>query len=455
VNVERKFSPLEKSNVKLTLTIPQADVQSEYQALIKDYCKKIQIPGFRKGKVPQEVLERKFGQGLKSEALSAIIEKAITQVFEDNTLSRQERPLPYTRPELGEMPPPDFDKDMEFSLVYDVLPKVDVGVWKGLSVEAPDAAISDDDINRELEEIRERNAIVLDRDDDAAAQDHDIVTVDYWELDEAGEPLPGGERLDFACTLGTGGNQYDFDDKIIGMKKGQTAEFTKTYPAEPPDAPLAGKTLKMRLTLKSLKEKKLPDLDDDLAQDVDEKYQTLDDLKNSIRARLDTRLKRKLKDITITKILEKIMETTPVILPESMVQTELEGRWRSMAQRFGLTPEKLAEMMGASGKNPQDIQNEWRPAAEKALHSRLIVETLMEQEKLEATEEELEKEIETVAAEINTPVEELQKYYQEHNEREYLKEDVKERKLFDLLLAENTVNPGKKEKYLDIMGNNG
>jgi len=451
VNVTKKVTPLEKSSVKITLTIPKEDVHAEYQTLVNDYCKKLQLPGFRKGKVPREVLERKYGESLKGEAVSVIIEKAVGQVFDDAELPRGERPLPYSRPELSETPTLDFDNDLEFSLVYDVLPTVSVGNWKGLSVEVPYAEISDEDISRELEEIRERNAVVLDRDDDAAAQINDIVTVDYCELDDAGEPLPDSERDNFAFTLGSGNNAYNFDDDVIGMKKDETKEFAKAYPADLPASPFAGKTIKLRLTLTSIKEKKLPNLDDDLAQDVDEKYNTLDDLKNSIRERLETRLNERLKEIKIHSLLEKIMESAPVTLPESMVNMELASRWRSMARRAGITPEQAVEMMAAGGKDPEAIQNEWRPDAEHALHSRFIVETLMEQEKIEASDEELEKEFEAMAARAKTPIEKIKEYYEKEDAQEYLKDEIRERKFFDILLAENTVKSGKKETFRDIM----
>ena len=451
--VTKKITPLEKSSIKLTLTVPKDELRGEYQELLRDYSKKIQIPGFRKGKVPHELLERKFGEGLKSEALGLIIEKAIGEVFGGTELSRYEKPLPYSQPELADVPKLDFEKDLEFSLVYDVLPEIKVEKWKGHTVEVPNAELSDEDINRELEEIRERNAIVLDKDDDAAAENGDVVTVDYWELDENNELVPQTERIDFAFTLGAGGNAWQFDDEISGMKKGETKEFIKTYPADSIETSLAGRTIKIRLTLKSLKEKKLPDLDDEFAQDVDEKYNTLEDLKNSIRKRLDTRLKQRLKDLSINGLLEKITEGSPVILPESMIRVEMEGRWRNLARRFGITVEKAFELMSSSGKSLEEIQNEWRPAAEKSLHSRLIIETLIEQEKLEVPEEELDKELEIMAAEANTAPEEFKKYYQEQNAKDYLIEDIKEKKLFDRLLAENTVKPGKKEKYLDIFTN--
>ncbi|GHT92233.1 hypothetical protein FACS1894140_3960 [Spirochaetia bacterium] len=154
-------------------------------------------------------------------------------------------------------------------------------------------------------------------------------------------------------------------------------------------------------------------------------------------------------------MLEKIVADTPVEIPESMVRIELDSRWRNLARRFGTTPEEIVKMMGRTGKTTEEIQDEWRPEAVKALHSRLIVETLMEELKLEASDEEVEKQIETLAREENAPLEDVKKYYEQETMKEYLKEDVKERKLFDILLAENTIKPGKKENYLDLMAQNG
>jgi trigger factor len=455
VAVTKEITRLEKSNVKLSLTVPKDEVRSQYQKLLADYAKNVQIPGFRKGKVPQEVLERKFGEALKGEALGHIIESAVSGILHDENLPREEKPLPYSTPQLQDEPKLDLEQDLTFSVEYDVLPAVNVGQWKGLEVEAPDAGVTSEDIDRELEEVRERNAIVLDRDDGVAAQSGDVVTVNYAEIGENGEALPNSQREDFVFTLGSGYNIYKFDDEIRGMKKGETREFDKTFPADFADSTLAGQAKKLRVTLTALKEKKLPDLDDDLAQDVDEKFNTLDDLNNSIRERLEKSLQRRLKDIKISKLLEKIMENTPVVIPESMIRVELEGRMRNLARRFNTSADGIMKMLSQTEDGLDNIEKEWRPGAEKALHSRLIVETLMEEQKLEASDEEVEKELETMAAETGTALEEFKKYYEQENMKEYLKEDIKERKLFDILLAENTIKPGKKEKYLDLMANNG
>jgi len=456
MSVSKEITRLEKSNVKLTLTIPKEEALSQYHDVLKEYAKNAQIPGFRKGKAPQEVLERKFGEALKGEALGKIIEKAVDEVFSDDSLPRDERPLPYSQPLVEEAPKLDLDQDLTFSLVYDVLPPVHVGQWKGLKVEVPEAAITDEDLARELEEVRERNAFVLDRDDDAKAQKGDVVTVSYCEVGEDGEEIPNSRRDDFVFTLGSGTNIYEIDDDIIGMKKDETKEVTKTYPeGDVAEQPLAGKTKKLRITLTALKEKKLPDLDDELAQDVDEKYNTLDDLKNSIRERLEKSLTLRMRDLKINKLLEKIMENTPVTLPESMVRVELEGRLRSLARRFGTDVDGVLRMLAQTGTNPDELEKNWRASAEKSLHSRLIIETIMEEQHIEVTDTDIERELGKIAADTGKPLEDVKKEYGEAQAAEYVRDSIRETKLFELLLTENTIKTGSKANYLDVMGNNG
>jgi len=454
VTVTKEITRLEKSSVKLSITIGKDDVRSEYDKILSEHTKSIQIPGFRKGKVPKDVLLRKFGEALRVEALGKIIETAVDEVFKDDVLPRDSRPLPYSSPTMQEEPKLDLESDLQFSLVYDVLPAVKIEKWQGLEVEHPDLAIEDEDITRELEAVRERNAIVLDKDDGEASEKGDVVTVDYCELDDSGEVLPGSERQDFTFSLGSERNIYQFDDEMLGMKKGETREFTKTYAESFADAELAGKAKKLKVTLTALKAKKLPDLDDDLAQDVDEKFQTLDDLKNNIRERLEKDLETRIKTMKINALLEKILENAPVEIPDSMLKMELDSRWRNLARRFNTDSDGLHKIMGNSASGADALREEWTPDAIKALHSRLIVETLIEEQKLEATEEDVEKELARLAEESGASLEEITKYYEAERAKEYLQEEIKERKMIELLLEKNTVKPGKKEKYIDLIAKN-
>jgi len=206
VAITKEIKRLEKSNVSLSVTIPKEDVRSQYNEMIGEYTKNMQLPGFRKGKVPREVLERKFGDALKDEALARVMESALHEIFEDESLPRNEKPLPYSTPEMQDKPVFDFDNDLKFSVTYDVLPEVKIGQWKGLTVEHPYAEVEKQDIDKELEEIRERNAIVMDRDDNATARKDDVVTIDYQFFDDNGEKNPNMHRKDFTFTLGSGTN---------------------------------------------------------------------------------------------------------------------------------------------------------------------------------------------------------------------------------------------------------
>jgi len=451
VNLTKDIQRLEKSSVKLTVTIGKDDVRSEYDELLASYSKTIQIPGFRKGKVPRDVLVRKFGDALKGEAVGKIVEKALEEVFGDEALTRETKPLPYSTPRLDEAPKPDLENDLKFSVVYDVLPEVKVEKWQGFEVEIPDVSIGEEDINRELEAIRERNSFVLDKNDGESAESGDVLTVDYCELDDAGEIFADSKREDFTFTLGSSNNIYQFDDEVTGMKKGETKDFLKTYPEDHKDYP--GKTKKLKVTLTALKTKKLPELDDDLAQDVDEKYKTLEDLKNSIRDRLNKDLEQRLRDAKINKLLEKIMEHTPVEIPESMMRIELDSRWRNFARRFNTDTNGLYKMIG--NEQAESIIEEWKPEAARALHSRLIVETLIEEQKIDASDEEVEKELERQAKESDTSIEDIKKYYEEGQLMEYVKEEIKEHKFFDMLLEKNTIKSGEKKRYIDLAWNNG
>jgi len=448
VAINKEIKRLDKSNVSLSVTVPKEDVKERYNDMLKEYSKNLQIPGFRKGHVPKEVLERKFAEALKGEAMGRIMESTLQEIFKEENLPRADRPLPYSTPELQGEPEFDFEKDLQFTVNYDVLPEVKIGQWKGLNVEYPYAEIDKKDIDKELDEIRDRNSIVMDKDDSAATAKGDVTTIDYEIFEEDGVTPLQISRKDFTLTI-DGKNIFKFDDYITGMKKGETKEFEKKFESDYFDPALADKTRKVKITLTALKEKKLPDLDDDLAQDVDEKFKTLDDLKNSIKDRLEKHLEYKLREKKINELLTKIMENTPVTLPESMIRIEVEGRMRRIAQYYNTGVEQIQQMMNISEKT-----QEWRDNAEKALHSRLIIETLMEEQKIEVSDADIEEEFKSIAAANGADIEEVKKHYNEEA-LFYMKEDIREKKITDILLAENTLKQGKKENYLDFVSDNG
>ena len=341
MKLTKEFTNLEKSAVKLTVTIAKKDVEESYNSTVAKYVKSAQIPGFRKGHVPAAVLERKFGESLKADALSELIDKSLNEIFEKET---ENRPLPYQQPVMDEMPEFDTKKDLVYSVTYDVFPKISVKDFSGITVKEPQVEIGDNEIQEELKAIQLRNAMVMDKKDDEKVAKDDIVTINYSELDDNDKEIEGSKRQDFVFTVGTGENIYKIDDEIIGMKKNETKVITKKYPKTEEDKELAGITKKISVTVTAVKVRNLPEIDDDLAQDVSEKFKTLDDLKNDIKKNMELAKNRRVAEMKSNSLLEQLIEKNSFDIPASMLAAELDGRWRMMAQQFQTSPEQLEKI---------------------------------------------------------------------------------------------------------------
>lgn len=455
MKVTKEISKLENSAVKLTATIEKEDVVSGYNKNISKYAKNVQLPGFRKGHVPVKVLEQKYGDSLKQEVLADLIDESLNQIFAEEE-SKDIRPLPYTQPRLDGDKLPEFstDKDLTFSVVYDVFPSVEVKDFSKIEVKEPQVEIGEKELNEELKAIQERNAVVIDKKEGEPVEKDNIVTIDYKELDDSGTAIPGSEREGFVFTVGTGENIYKIDDEIVGMKKDETKEISKTYDAKEENKDLAGKTKKISVTVKAIKLRNLPALDDELAQDVSEKYKTLDDLKKDISKGLESAKNRKIAELKSQSLLEQLVEKNPIVLPKSMIQAEMESRWRMMAQQFQTTPEQLEKMISASGQSKENMLTQWTGDAEKMLKSRLIVDALIREKNIAVTPEEVEAEFAKIADESGSTIEEVKEHYEDARAKEYIIDEIKENKLYDELYKQVKVSKGDKVKFADLFKNN-
>ena len=447
MKLTKEFTNLEKSAVKLTVTIAKKDVEESYNSTVAKYVKSAQIPGFRKGHVPAAVLERKFGESLKADALSELIDKSLNEIFEKET---ENRPLPYQQPVMDEMPEFDTKKDLVYSVTYDVFPKVSVKDFSGITVKEPQVEIGDNEIQEELKAIQLRNAMVMDKKDDEKVAKDDIVTINYSELDDNDKEIEGSKRQDFVFTVGTDENIYKIDDEIIGMKKNETKVITKKYPKTEEDKELAGTTKKISVTVTAVKVRNLPEIDDDLAQDVSEKFKTLDDLKNDIKKNMELAKNRRVAEMKSNSLLEQLIEKNSFDIPASMLAAELDGRWRMMAQQFQTSPEQLEKMILASGQTKEAMLNEWTGDSEKMLKSRIIVDSLIRERNIAVTPEEIEAEYSKIAEEGGITVEEVKKHYSDARSKEYLIDDAKERKLYDELYKEVKVTKGDKVSFAEL-----
>lgn len=443
---KKSVEKLENSSVKLSVTVKGEEAKKEYSGLITKYGKEAQIKGFRKGKVPASVLERKFGEGIKSEAAGNLMDKSLREVFE----TIDEKPLGYAHPEVVGEPELTVGKDFSFEVIYDVFPEFELSDYKGLELKETQVSVTKKDEEAELKAIQEQNSVVMDTKDGKVVADS-IVTLDYAEVDEDKNIVEGKSREDFVFTVGTGYNYYKIDEEIKGMKKDEEKIIEKEYAEDFDDSELAGRKIAIKVLVKAVKEKILPALDDELAQDVDEKYETLEDLKKALKSQCKDRAKEKVEAGLRTQAVEKLVEATKIDIPSSMVSVELENSWKNFVQQSRMQEEQLLGFLQMQGQTKEQLLETWKDDALKSVKGQLIIGKILEAEKVEIDEKEFEAELQKQADMYNMPIEELKKSFGENNLNEYLKNDMKTKKIYDLLIKEAKIVKGDKVKYADFI----
>jgi trigger factor len=447
---DSKIETLEKSAVKLTITVPSAEVSSAYEDLVRKYAKTAQIKGFRKGKVPRDILERKFGEAFRAETLQDLVEKGVQEAIEQV----ETKPLPYAAPSLvDEELDLDTASDLTFSVTYDVYPEFTVGEYRGLEITEAQVKIGKADEDRELEEMRQKNALVIDKEEGVVAAG-DLVTVNFEEVDAEGTPVEGTRREDVSFTIGDGHNYYHLDSELIGFKVDEPQVVEKNYPEDFEHGELAGSTRRLQVTVTRVRVRDVPELDDEFAQDISEEFETLEDLRKDVKKRLEQTAESRIRARKIEQLLEQIATATPVEIPVSMVETELQQSWYNLAQQYRVTTEQLEQLLTMQGKTRDEIFDEWRPAAEERIKRSLIVQKMIEIEGIEVSEEDAEAEVRKDAEERSADPEQILEYYRNQGMLSYLQNEIAERRLFDAVLESAKIKKGEKIAYVDLIGEN-
>lgn len=442
----------ENSKVQLTITVDGAQTRTHYNQLLAKYAKEAQFKGFRKGHVPTTLLEKKYGQAILSESYYNLLENAVKEALD----AVKEKPLQTATPKLlnEEGLKPALDEDFTFTIEYDTFPEVKLGAYTNLEVELPTASVDDKAMEEELKRIQEQNAMMIDK-SNGKVEKSDSVTIDYAELDEKGNVVKTTKGEDFTFTIGSGYGPYKIDEELIGKTKDETVVVTKSYSDDESDEKLRGKkNLQIQVKIKTIKHKEIPALDDELAQDVSEKFKTLDDLKNDIKQRLNAQLENRKRDLTIDKIFDKIIESSTMEVPESMIEAELNSQLNSFGRQMGMNPKQISEIFGKDSDGLKEMLDQWRPATIKNLKQSLIVNEIVDKEKITVTNQELEDEYAKLSQSSGRPIEELKEYYAANNAQIYLKSDIQSKKAIDFLVANNKVKNGKKVSYLEFMQKN-
>jgi trigger factor len=441
---------LENAAVRLKVTVPKDEVKGAYDDLVKEHCRTASVRGFRKGRVPAPVLIRKYGESLKEEAATKLIEKGLQEILE----TIEQKPLNYSIPELKEQVQLELESAFTFEVTYDTFPEITVGKYQDIEAQQPVVEVAEEDIDRELDVIRDQNALVVDK-PDGKIEEGDTVTIDYVEVDEKGDEIENTRREGFTFGVGTGYNLYKIDEEIVGLEKGEEKVIEKSYAEDFEYSELAGRTVSLKVKVTSVKEKQVPELNDELAQDVSDEYKTLDDLKKDIRKRLEEALTRRIREHNVSAIIRKIVEDSTVPLPRSMTERDLSIRWLSFLRQLRADESTVLRMLKNEGRSREALYEEWRPGVEEGLKAGLIIHKLSEVEKIAVSDEELDEEIKKEAENQKRKFEELKGELSQRNLLETMRDNIMVRKVHDMLLDSAKITKGKKTKFLDFMrGNN-
>lgn len=386
------------------------------------------VDGFRKGKAPRKILEAKYGKGIFLEdAMNEIIADSYPNAVEELEI----HPVAMPNVQIKEF---EEGSDLVVAIAVTVRPEFTPGQYKGVEIDKIEYTITEEDIQKELESLQQRNSrlITVER----PAQDGDILKIDYKGF--CGEDqFAGGTADDQTLTLGSGTFIPGFEEQLIGAGVGDDVEVKVTFPEEYHAPDLAGKDATFKVKVKEIKEVEKPVLDDEFVKDVSE-FDTLDELREDLRKKLEQDAEGKVEFDTKNAIIEKIYEATEVDIPDAMVESQLREMMDEMNMQLQYQGMTLEDYMKYTGKSMEEFQNETRPEAFKKIKTRLIIDEIANLENIEASQEEIDAEIEGIAEHYKIPVETMKEQFNAEN-IDLIVQDIRNRKTIQLLMDEAVI----------------
>ncbi len=415
---------LEKNMAKLTIEVAPEELEKAIEGAYQKNKSKISVPGFRKGKVPRQMIERMYGKEVFYEdAVNALIpeayEKAVDECEEEIVSSPK---IEVAQVEAG--------KPFIFTAEVALKPEVKLGKYKGVKVEKADTEVTDEEVDKEIDKERESNARNIDV-TDRAVKDGDIVTLDFEGFVD-GTAFEGGKGENYPLTIGSGTFIPGFEEQLVGAEIGKETEVNVTFPEDYQAEDLKEKAAVFKCTVKEIKEKELPALDDEFASEVSE-FETLAEYKADIRGRLEERKAKAAREAKEAAVIEEIIKDSDMEIPEAMIETQQRQMIDEFAQRIqmqGLTLEQYFQFTGASY---DQMIEQVKPQAEKRIQSRLVLEAVAAAEKIEATEEDYEEELKSMAEAYQMEVDKVKELLPEKSVQQ-IKEDIAVKKAAEFVV---------------------
>ncbi len=418
---------LEHNMAKLTVEVAAEDVEKALQAAYLKQRKQINIPGFRKGKVPRQMIEKMYGpEVFYDEAANNMIPDAYAKAYDESELDIVSQP----KIEVVQM---EKGKPFIFTAEVATKPEVTLGDYKGLKVDKVSTRVTQKEVDEEIEKERERNARTIEV-TDRAVQDKDEVTLDFEGFVD-GVAFEGGKGEDYPLTIGSGSFIPGFEEQLIGAEIDKEVEVNVTFPKEYLSEELAGKDATFKCTVHTIKAKELPELDDEFASEVSE-CETMDAYRAEVKKNIKERKERTGKEKKENQAVDQAIENAQMDIPEAMIEFQVRQMADDFARRIqqqGLTVEQYFQFTGMTAEK---MLEEMRPQAEKSIKTRLVLEAIVKAENIEVSDERVEEELTKMAEAYQMEVEKLKEFMGE-NEKKQIKEDLAVQEAITLLVNES------------------
>lgn len=402
---------LEKNMAKLTIEVSSEEFEKAIAKAYKKNKNKISMPGFRKGKAPRAMIEKMYGKGVFYEdAANSIIPDAYADAAKESELEIVAQPeIDVTQIESG--------KPFIFTATVALKPEVTLGEYKGIEVEKKEVEVTDEEVDTEINRVRESNARMIDI-DDRAAQDGDTVVIDFDGYVD-GKQFEGGKAEDYSLVLGSHSFIDNFEEQLEGKNIGEDVTVNVTFPENYQAEELQGKPAEFKVKIKEIKVKELPELDDDFAQDVSN-FDTIAEYKEDLKKKLAENKEEALKREREETVIGKIIENAQMDIPEQMVEAQTRQMTQEFAQRLSSQGLSIDQYMQFTGLTPQKMIEELKPQALKRIQSRLVLEAVVAAENIETSEDELNKEIENMASMYQMEVDKLKEVIGEEEKKQII-----------------------------------
>ncbi len=417
---------LEKNMAKLTIEVPAEEFEKAIEKAYQKNKGKMSVPGFRKGKVPRKMIEKMYGTGIFYEdAANIIIPEAYANEIENCELDIVSQPsIDVVQIESG--------KPFIFTAEVATKPEVELGEYKGVQAERKAVEVTDEEVDKALEEERDKQSRMVPV-EGRAVENGDMVTIDFEGFVD-GVAFEGGKGTDYPLTIGSHSFIDTFEDQLVGKNVGEEVEVNVTFPEQYQAEELQGKPAMFKVAIKEIKAKELPELDDDFAQDVSD-FDTLAEYKEDLKKKLVEKKEEEAKEAFEEAVVEAVVSNAKMEIPAPMVDLQVKTMADNFARRITSQGLSMEQYMQFTGMTPEKLEEQMRPQALKTIESRLVLEAIVKAENIQATDEELDKELEKMASMYQMEVEKIKELISD-KEKNSMKLDIAVQKAVDFIVEQ-------------------